>query len=54
MSLIYLDIETDNSEGYNGLDVFNGRVVTLQMLLPSGKLIIIKDPKNLDPYKTNT
>jgi DNA polymerase I-like protein with 3'-5' exonuclease and polymerase domains len=51
MSLIYLDIETDNSQGYNGLDVFSGRVVTVQMLLPSGKPIIIKDPKNLDHIK---
>jgi ribonuclease D len=51
MSLIYLDIETDNSEGYNGLDVFSGRVVTVQMLLPSGKPIIIKDPTSLDTIK---
>jgi hypothetical protein len=51
MSLIYLEIETDNSEGYNGLDVFNGRIVTLQILPPSGKPIIIKDPKSLDHIK---
>ena len=51
MSPIFLDIETDNSEGYNGLDVFNGRIVTLQMLLPSGKAVILKDPKNLDHIK---
>lgn len=44
MPTIYLDIETDNSPGYNGLDVFNGRVVTVQMLLPDGKTIILKDP----------
>lgn len=44
MPIIYLDIETDNSEGYNGLDVFGGRIVTIQLLLPNNKIIIIKDP----------
>ena len=44
MSIIYLDIETDNSEGYNGLDVFGGRIVTIQLLMPNGKVRIIKDP----------
>ena len=44
MSIIYLDIETDNSPGYNGLDVFDGRIVTIQMLMPNGKTRIIKDP----------
>jgi DNA polymerase I len=44
MSIIYLDIETDNSEGYNGLDVFGGRIVTIQMLMPNGKIRILKDP----------
>jgi len=43
MSIIYLDIETDNSDGYNGLDVFNGRIVTIQMLMPNGKIRILKD-----------
>jgi ribonuclease D len=52
MPLIYLDIETEDSESYNGLDVFNGRIVTVQMLLPSGKTIIIKDPSNLDNVKS--
>jgi DNA polymerase I-like protein with 3'-5' exonuclease and polymerase domains len=42
--IIYLDIETDNSEGYNGLDVFGGRIVTVQLLPPNGNVIIIKDP----------
>lgn len=53
MPLIYLDIETDNSEGYNGLDVFNGRIVTIQMLMPSGKVVILKDPtqKQMDEIK---
>lgn len=44
MPIIYLDIETDNSEGYNGLDVFGGRIVTIQLLMPNGKTRIIKDP----------
>ncbi len=44
MPIIYLDIETDNSEGYDGLDVFGGRIVTVQMLLPNNQVIIIKDP----------
>src|SRR5674536_214238 len=44
MPIIYLDIETDNSEGFNGLDFFGGRVVTVQLLLPNGNVVIIKDP----------
>jgi len=44
MPIIYLDLETDNSEGYDGLDVFGGRIVTVQMRLPNNKVIIIKDP----------
>jgi len=44
MTTLYLDIETDNSPGYNGLDVFNGRIVTVQLLFPNGKTHIIKDP----------
>lgn len=51
MSLVYLDIETDNTNG-SGLDVFNSKVVTLQILLPSGKTIILKDPKSLDNVKS--
>lgn len=50
MPFIYLDIETDNTANL-GTDVFQSRVVTLQMLLPSGKTIIIKDPENLDKVK---
>jgi DNA polymerase-1 len=45
MSLLYLDIETD------GLDAFNDRIVTIQLLLPSGQTIILKDPENLDNLK---
>ena len=51
MSLLCLDIETDNTNG-SGLDVFNSKVVTLQILLPSGKTIILKDPKSLDNVKS--
>jgi DNA polymerase I len=50
MPFIYLDIETDNTEQH-GLDVFQSKIVTLQLLLPSGKVIIVKDPKNLDTLK---
>ena len=50
MSLLYLDIETDNSNGA-GLDVFSSKIVTIQILLPSGKTIILKDPKSLDNVK---
>ena len=51
MTTLYLDIETDNSPGYNGLDVFNGRIVTVQLLLPNGKTHIIKDPTQADMDK---
>jgi len=47
MPIIYLDIETDNSEGFNGLDFFRGRIVTIQLLLPNGKVIILKDPNQV-------
>ena len=51
MSLLYLDIETDNINGAE-LDVFNSKIVTIQILLPSGKTIILKDPKSLDNVKS--
>lgn len=51
MSLLYLDIETDNTNGV-GLDVFSSKIVTIQILLPSGKTIILKDPKSLDNVKS--
>ncbi|KKG66210.1 DNA polymerase, partial [Methanosarcina mazei] len=35
-----------------GLDVFNGKIVTIQILLPSGKTIILKDPGSLDNVKS--
>jgi ribonuclease D len=47
MAYIYLDIETDDSEGY-GLDPYRTKVVTFQVLLPSGKYALIKDPKPED------
>lgn len=45
MSPLYLDIET------NGLDVFGSKVVTIQILQPSGRTIILKDPQSLDNLK---
>jgi len=51
MPLLYLDIETDNINGAE-LDVFNSKIVTIQILLPSGKTIILKDPKSLDNVKS--
>lgn len=51
MSLLYLDIETDNTNG-SGLDVFNSKIVTVQILLPSGTTRIIKDPTSLDNIKS--
>ncbi|MDD4805150.1 MAG: DNA polymerase [Candidatus Pacebacteria bacterium] len=50
MAFIYLDIETDNSQGF-GLDPFRSKVVTLQLLLPDGRPCVIKDPENLDALK---
>jgi DNA polymerase-1 len=47
MSYIYLDIETDNSEGC-GLDPYISKVVTFQVLFPSGKYALIKDPQPND------
>lgn len=45
MGFIFLDIET------TGLDPFTCELVTLQMLTPAGKLIIIKDPSTLESVK---
>ena len=47
---LYLDIETDNTNGF-GLDVFSSKIVTVQILLPTGEKRIYKDPKNLDKIK---
>lgn len=47
---LFLDIETDNTNGF-GLDVFNSKIVTVQILLPTGEKRIYKDPKKLDKLK---
>ncbi|HEY3360567.1 MAG TPA: DNA polymerase, partial [Methanosarcina sp.] len=46
----YLDIETDNSKGY-GLDPFLTKVVTIQILLPDGKVYLKKDPQDIEDIK---
>ncbi|MHC1757038.1 MAG: DNA polymerase [Methanosarcina sp.] len=51
MSFLFIDIETDNSEGF-GLDPFRAKVVTIQIMAPTGNKIILKDPKSLDLFKT--
>lgn len=51
MPFLFLDIETDNSEGF-GLDPFRANVVTIQIMAPTGHKIILKDPKSLDRLKT--
>ena len=50
MLLLYLDIETDNTNG-SGLDVFSSKIVTVQILLQTGEKRIYKDPPNLDKIK---
>ena len=45
MSLLFLDIET------TGLNPLTSELVTLQLLTPSGKSIIIKDPVTLEALK---
>ena len=47
---VYLDIETDNTNG-SGLDVFSSKIVTVQILLPTGEKRIYKDPPKLDNIK---
>ena len=46
MSILYLDIET------TGLDPLTCDLVTLQLMTESGSLILLKDPKSLDGYKS--
>lgn len=46
MAFLYLDIET------TGLDPFTCELVTLQLMNEANKVIIIKDPENLDAIKT--
>lgn len=50
LTKLFLDIETDNTNG-NGLNCFKSRVVTVQILTETGKVIIIKDPKDMDKIK---
>ena len=45
MSLLFLDIET------TGLNPLTSELVTLQLLIPSGKSILIKDPVTLEALK---
>jgi len=45
MSLLFLDIET------TGLNPLTSELVTLQLLTPSGKSMIIKDPGDLEALK---
>ena len=44
--MLYLDIETD------GLDIYTNKIVTIQILFPSGKTVILKDPLSLDKVKS--
>lgn len=48
--ILYLDIETDNTNGL-GLDCFQSKVVTIQIMTESGKVTILKDPKELNKVK---
>jgi DNA polymerase I len=50
LPILYLDIESDNTRG-NGLNCFKSKVVTVQIMTESGKVTILKDPKNLDSVK---
>ena len=45
MSLLYLDTET------TGLDPLTCELVTLQLMTPSGKTVLLKDPVSLEQYK---
>ena len=50
LNKFYLDIETDNSQGL-GLDPFLTKVVTIQILLPEGKIYLKKDPRDIEDIK---
>lgn len=50
LPVFFLDIETDNSEGF-GLDPFLTKIVTIQILLPNGKIYLAKDPTEIDIEK---
>jgi DNA polymerase-1 len=50
MSFIFIDIETDDSQGF-GLDPYRSKVVTFQAMTSAGKPLILHEPKNLDSLK---
>src|SRR5450759_1186146 len=50
MFFIFIDIETDNSQGF-GLDPYRSTVVTFQAMTSAKKPLILKEPKNLDLLK---
>jgi DNA polymerase I len=50
MSSIFIDIETNNSQGF-GLDPYRSTVVTFQAMTAAKKPLILKEPKNLDSLK---
>jgi len=50
MSFLFIDIETDDSEGF-GLDPYRSKVVTFQAMTSAKKPLILKEPKNLDSLK---
>jgi DNA polymerase-1 len=50
MSFIFIDIETDDSNGF-GLDPYRSKVVTFQAMTSAGKPLILHEPKNLDSLK---
>ena len=50
MPFIFIDIETDDSEGF-GLDPYRSRIVTFQAMTSPKNPLIIHEPKNLDVLK---
>jgi DNA polymerase I len=50
MSFIFIDIETDDSDGF-GLDPYRSTVVTFQAMTSAKKPLILHEPKNLDSLK---
>ena len=50
MSFLFVDIETDDSEGC-GLDPYRSQVVTFQAMTSAKKPLIISEPKNLEELK---
>jgi DNA polymerase I len=46
VSLLFLDIET------TGLDPLTCELVTLQLMTPSGRTVLLKDPLSLEQYKS--